>query len=69
MLGQTTQAIDCLKSEGAVGVDQDTKFKVDNLANGLREGSPVGSKIINLVNISTVHMCAGHMDQAKVAFD
>lgn len=69
MLGQTAQAIDCLKSEGAVGVDQDTKFKVDNLANGLREGSPVGSKIINLINISAVQMCAGQMDQAKVAFD
>ena len=69
MLGQTAQAIDCLKSEGAVGVDQESKFKVDNLANGLREGSPVGSKIINLINISAVHMCAGQMDQAKVVFD
>ncbi len=69
MLGQTQQAIECLKAEGAAGVDQETKFKVDNLSNGLREGSLVSSKVINLINISAVHMCAGQMDQAKAAFD
>lgn len=71
MLGQTTQALDCLKQEGASmgGVDQETKFKVDNLANGLRESSTVSSKVINLINTSAVHMCAGQMEQAKVAFD
>lgn len=69
MLGQTALALDCLKSEGAVGVDNETKFKVDNLANGLREGSLVNSKVINLINISAVHMCAGQMDQAKFTFD
>ena len=69
MLGQTAQALECLKSEGAVGIDQETRFKVENLANGLREGTPVSSKVINLINISAVNMCAGQMDQAKLAFD
>jgi len=35
----------------------------------LREGSLVSSKVINLINISAVQMCAGQMDQAKAAFD
>jgi hypothetical protein len=52
-----------------VGIEQETRFKVDNLANGLREGTPVSSKVINLINISAVNMCAGQMDQAKLAFD
>ena len=69
MLGQTTQALECLKSEGASNPEGDAKFKVDNLANGLREGNLVSGRIVNLINISAVQMCAGQMDQAKQAFD
>ena len=69
MLGQTEQALNCLKPEGGTQVDPETKFKVDNLANGLRETSQVNAKVIHLINTSAVHMCAGQMDQAKNIFD
>jgi hypothetical protein len=40
MIGQHQQAIECLKE--CSGLEQaEAKFKVDNLANGMREPSPV----------------------------
>jgi hypothetical protein len=46
MVGQHSQAIECLKE--CAGLDTaDTRFKVDNLANGLREPNPVQARILN----------------------
>lgn len=50
MLGQTSQALDCLKAEGFTQLDAETKMSFDNLANGLKETSPVSIKNITLLN-------------------
>jgi len=64
MLGQHQQAIECLRE--CSGIEQpEARFKVDNLANGLRESNPVQGRIVNLVNMSAVYMCSGQLEQAK----
>jgi hypothetical protein len=64
MLGQHPQALECLKD--CAGLDSpDSRFKVDNLANGLREPNPVQAKIINMINMSAIYMCSGQLEQAK----
>lgn len=64
MIGQHQQALDCLKD--CTGFDSsDARFKVDNLANGLREPTPVQARILNLINMSAVYMCSGQLEQAK----
>jgi len=69
MLGQSAQALECLRSEGVQSVDPSVKAKFDNLATGLKETSPVSVKTLNLLNQSSVHLCSGQVDQAKQCFD
>lgn len=58
MNGQHQQALECLKE--CTGLDTpEARFKVDNLANGLREPTPVQGRIVNMVNMSAVYMCSG----------
>jgi hypothetical protein len=59
MVGQTNQALECLRSEGVALMDPETKLGFDNLANGLRETTPVSVKTISTLNQSAVHLCAG----------
>lgn len=59
MVGQTNQALECLRSEGVALMDPETKMTFDNLANGQRETNPVSVKTISTLNQSAVHLCAG----------
>lgn len=68
MLGNHQQSMECLKD--CTGFDPpEARFKVDNLASGLRETSPVQGRIVNLVNMSAVYMCSGQLEQAKQTID
>jgi tetratricopeptide (TPR) repeat protein len=69
MQGHGAQALECLKAEGATSIDAETKFRFDNLANGLKETTPVSAKTINLLNQSAVNLCTGQLEQAKQCFD
>lgn len=62
MVGQTAQALECLKAEGMGAVENLQKVKFDNLATGLRESAPVSVKNVNLLNQSAVYMCSGQLD-------
>jgi len=59
--------LECLKVETII--DNEVKLKVDNLANSLREENPITTKIIQQMNIAAIQMCAGDMNQAKLAVD
>eukprot|EP00347_Sterkiella_histriomuscorum_P018969 403343469 len=68
MMGQTQQALDCLKVENQL--DPEVKLKFDNVASNIREEkSSLNSSIIQTINISAINICAGDMDQAKATFD
>lgn len=68
MLGHHQQSMECLKD--CTGFDSpEARYKVDNLASGLRESSPVQGRIVNLVNMSAVYMCSGQLEQAKQTID
>jgi hypothetical protein len=60
--------MECLKD--CTGFDSpEARFKVDNLASGLRETNPVQGRVVNLVNMSAVYMCSGQLEQAKQTID
>lgn len=67
MLGQTQQAMECLRADS--NVDAETKIKVDNVANQMKEPNEVSQKIVQLLNQSAIMICAGNMDQAKGYFE
>lgn len=69
MLGQSQQALDCLKLDGAAGLDPETRIKVESLANSLAEESKISPKVAQLINQSAVLICGGNLDQAKATID
>ena len=69
MLGQTQQALDCLKQDGSAQLDAETKIKMENLSNALIEESKISPKVAQLSNQAAVLMCSGNFDQAKVSID
>jgi hypothetical protein len=69
MLGQHSQALECMKGQ-EVPLENEIRMRVDNMCNGgMREREPVHCKLVGLINLSAIHLCAGQMEQAKASFD